>query len=81
MPLNMQEKGAAMPIDTKRVVRFCLIALPLVASAPTAASRDLRLVDASAGQDTALVLTLVTQGLDVNATRADGVTALLWAAH
>ena len=38
-------------------------------------------MDAIADRNTALVRTLLTDGIDVNAARADGATALLWAAH
>ena len=40
-----------------------------------------RLVGAAAGQDHAAVRALIREGVDVDASRADGVTALLWAAH
>jgi ankyrin repeat protein len=60
---------------------FCLIASIAAASFATAAERDLRLVQAAADQDGATVRTLIRQKVDVNATRPDGVTALLWAAH
>jgi ankyrin repeat protein len=46
-----------------------------------AADRDLRLVQAAADQDREAVRALLKQKVDVNAARADGVTALLWAAH
>ena len=46
-----------------------------------AAGPDLRLVGAAAGQDRAAVRTLIRDGVDVDASRADGVTALLWASH
>ena len=46
-----------------------------------AAAADLRLIDAAAARDTALMRALVDEGVDVNAARADGATALLWAAH
>ena len=43
---------------------------------------DLRLVEAMAERDTARVRALLAgDGADVNAARADGATALLWAAH
>ena len=42
---------------------------------------DSRLVDAAAGQDAAAVRALLDAGAEVNARRADGATALLWAAH
>ena len=46
-----------------------------------AAGPDLRLVGAAAGQDRDAVRTLIRDGVDVDASRADGVTALLWASH
>jgi ankyrin repeat protein len=53
----------------------------LLAANLKAADPDLRLVTAAQQQDRSAVRTLVKQGVDVNAARADGVTALLWAAH
>ena len=47
----------------------------------SAASPDLRLVSAVAAQDAQAVRALLDEGIDVNASRADGATALLWAAH
>jgi ankyrin repeat protein len=47
----------------------------------SAAGPDLRLVTAAADQDKVAMRALLKQGVDVNATRADGATALLWAAH
>jgi ankyrin repeat protein len=56
--------------------------LVLTAAAVAAAAEpDLRLVDAVAVQDKTAIRTLLKQGIDVNAVRADGATALLWAAH
>ena len=46
-----------------------------------AAGPDLRLVDAAARQDAATVKQLIDGGADVDTRRADGATALLWAAH
>lgn len=46
-----------------------------------AAEPDLRLVNAAANQDKATVRALLKQRANVNAPRADGSTALLWAAH
>ena len=51
-----------------------------VAAVP-AAEPDLRLVAAAARQDAAAVRALIGEGVDVDARRPDGVTALLWAAH
>ena len=47
----------------------------------TGAGPDLRLVDAAARQDAATVRQLLADGADADTRRADGATALLWAAH
>ena len=55
-----------------------------VAASPRASGgpADLGLVEAMAERDTARLRALLAEeGLDVNAARADGATALLWAAH
>jgi uncharacterized protein len=58
------------------------LALVVAASAPAwAAEPEGRLVEAAAGQDRAAVRSLIAAKVDVNAARADGATALLWAAH
>jgi ankyrin repeat protein len=51
-------------------------ARPVAGAAP-----DLRLVTAAAEQDKAAIRALLKQRVDVNARRADGATALLWAVH
>ena len=62
---------------TGACVAFSLAAtVGLAAAAP-----DLRLVDAAARQDGAAVRQLLGAGADVDTRRADGATALLWAAH
>ena len=58
-----------------------MISILWAASLGTAAGQDLRLVSAAAEQDVGTVRKLVDQGIDVNTARADGATALLWAAH
>ena len=58
-----------------------MISIVWAASLGTAAGQDLRLVSAAAEQDVGTVRELVDQGIDVNTARADGATALLWAAH
>ena len=69
-----------MRIRTTRLAG--LILLPALAvGVAAAASPDLRLVDAAAARDTALMRSLIDEGVDVNAARADGAAALLWAAH
>ena len=69
-----------MCIRTKHLTGLLLVPVALaLAVAPAAA--DLRLVDAAADRDTALLRALLDEGADVNTARADGATALLWAAH
>ena len=46
-----------------------------------AATADQRLVEAVQRRDTDAVRVLLTDGVDVNAARGDGATALAWAAH
>ena len=58
-----------------------LVSQLLVAGLAAASPTDLRLVGAAAIQDRAAVRALLDQGVDPDAARADGVTALLWAAH
>ena len=53
----------------------------LTVGAPAAAAQDSPLVSAAAEQDREAVLALLDEGVDVNQTRADRTTALLWAAH
>ena len=55
-----------------------LLMIPVVGAA---AEPDLRLVTAAEQQHTQGVRDLVRDGVDVNTPTADGVTALLWAAH
>lgn len=70
-----------MYVRMKRVVGLSLVLLPLVGGRAAGASSDLRLVDAVAERNSPLARTLLKEGVDVNAARADGATALLWAAH
>lgn len=58
------------------LVLACVAAAGLAAAEP-----DRRLVDAAARQDAAAVRALIAEGVDVDERRADGATALLWAAH
>jgi ankyrin repeat protein len=64
-----------------RVARLELVVLLMAAGAVAGAAPDSRLVSAAAEQDWAAVRALVRERVDVNGSRADGVTALLWAAH
>ena len=57
------------------------LAFSLIAVVAVGGAVDVRLVDAAAQQDWQRVQTLLGEGVDVNAPRADGVTALVWAAH
>ncbi len=57
------------------------LVLVLATAVAQAAATDLRLLDAAARQDWQRVRALLDEGADVNTPRADGVTALLWAAH
>ena len=64
-----------------RLVGMWMSPLVVVASLAAAAGPDVRLVNAVAEQDTPAARALLAAGVDVNAARPDGVTALLWAAH
>ena len=67
-------------VHVRRLVTASAVCLAVVATA-AAQEPDLRLLTAAAEQDRAAVLALLDEGVDVNARRADGVTALLWAAY
>jgi ankyrin repeat protein len=67
-------------MNSRRIVGIG-IALISVAGAVLAAEPDLRLVQAAADKDRVAVRALLAKKIDVNAARADGATALLWAAH
>jgi ankyrin repeat protein len=65
-----------------RLAGVWLVTLCWAANAATAAEPDVRIVEAAARQDTTAVRSLLKQrGVNVNVARADGATALLWAAH
>lgn len=66
-------------VSRRRLACLCLVAL--IACLGTAAGQDLRLVNAIVEQDPDAVEVLLATGVDVNTPRADGATALLWAAH
>ena len=61
--------------------RACILLAIWTAAAAPAAAQDARLVAAAANQDRAEALALIAGGADVNEARADGATALIWAAH
>ena len=71
---------ARMATTSKSAAGFLAILL-LTGIAPTATAADQRLVNAAADQDKAAVRALLKQSVDVNSTRADGSTALLWSSH
>ena len=62
-----------------RIAGGCLALLLVVPV--VAAAADERLVDAAARQDADALKLLLDAGADANTRRADGATALLWAAH
>ena len=65
-----------------RSKRCCVAVLWLAAAVPVLAqSADSRLIDAVARDDVAMVRTLLTSRVDVNAAAADGATALHRAAQ
>ena len=61
--------------------RVCVLLAIWTAGVATAAGQDSRLVTVAANQNRGEALALIAEGADVNETRADGATALLWAAH
>ena len=70
-----------MGTKVSRRVLMWVFPLVLAVGLATATGQDLRLVSAVAEQDTQAVRALLDEGVDVSTPRADGVTALLWAAH
>src|SRR5262245_19410383 len=73
-----------MGCGSKRGLGACLACsmfIVLAGATTSAAAPDLRLVEAAAQQDKPAVRALIRQGVDVNTARADGATALLYAAH
>ncbi len=70
-----------MHIDTRRLGLGLAGTVLVWSTGVMAADRDLRLVTAAQERNTAEVKRLVKEGVDVNTPRADGATALFWAAH
>jgi len=68
-------------LKTPTATAIACASLLSLASATVASAGDSRLVDAAEKRDSAAVSALLKQGVDVNATQADGATALHWAAH
>ena len=61
--------------------RESLIVTLLAVTSLGAVSQDTRLIEAARSADLTKVGALLEQRVDVNATQADGATALHWAAH
>jgi ankyrin repeat protein len=70
-----------MSANIRGVAGLCASLVLLASILPTAAGPDVRLVNAAADQDKATVRALLKERVNVNTPRADGSTALLWAAH
>jgi ankyrin repeat protein len=68
-------------VKTGCAARLWAILLVAPANLAVAAGADQRLVTAAAEQDRAAVRALLKERVDVNVARADGATALLFAAH
>jgi ankyrin repeat protein len=64
-----------------KVLAVALMAILWVSGVADASERDVRLPQAAAAQDREGVRALLRQKVDADSARADGVTALLWAAH
>jgi ankyrin repeat protein len=64
-----------------RLAGLCIVLFLSATRAMAAAGPDLRVVAAAQDQNHEALRALLKQGADVNAARADGVTALLWAVH
>jgi ankyrin repeat protein len=78
----MKSSNSDREFNMRRLIQALSIILALLPVAAPAAGADGRqLVDASKAQDAPTVRALVKQGIDVNATQADGTTALHWSAH
>jgi len=67
-----------MAVTFVRLLGVCLVTSTAWLGA---AGPDLRLVNAAEAQDAAAIRALLKERVDVNAARADGATALLWATH
>lgn len=68
-------------VPMRQLVAACVACSVMASAVAVAAGPDLRLVHAAADQDHDAVRALLSDGVDVDAARADGVTALLWAVH
>src|SRR5262245_47730506 len=64
---------------TAQILFWIVVLVPRVGGA--AGPVDVRLVSAAADQQTEIVRSLLAKGVNANSRRADGATALLYAAH
>ena len=70
-----------MSAGMTRVAGLAVLLAFVAAARPASAAPDSRLVSAASEQDWTAVRALLRERVDVNGSRADGATALLWAAH
>ncbi len=70
-----------MHVETGRSTTLCLLIVLAALGPALAAGPDRRVVEAMAARDGALVRALLAEGVPVDGATADGVTALIWAAH
>ena len=78
------EKRVASSILATSCLAVAIVAVGSAQTSEQSAQSDARLVRAVQEQHSTRIqhlINLLNEGVDVNATRADGVTALLWAAH
>src|SRR2546430_16008740 len=86
--ISMSSVGRPRRITEHMRTRRCLamacvvtlLVVPVFAGTSGGTAPDLRLLDAVARQDAKAVRALLKEGVEVNASRADGVSPLLWAA-
>lgn len=70
-----------LPMTTKRLSSGVAFVVLMWSMSISAAGPDLRLVAAAQERNITAMNTLLRAGVDVNAPRPDGATALFWAAH
>ena len=70
-----------MTLATRLSVSVLVLVLSGASGLQAAGSDDLRLIEALQRRDADAALALLRDGVDVNVRRADGATALAWAAH
>src|SRR5437868_2372876 len=70
-----------MSMGERKALLFGILGLVAVVAPLSATDRDYRLIDALKNRDVASARALLRAHIDVNAARADGSTALHWAAQ